>query len=253
MTSAAARPRGRPRKDRAGTAPNDPPGHQTGDRAHGSAAGPTDRPVDSSTGDPVHGSTPSTDQLLSVALDAFATYGYQGVSVRTLNRELGVSHNLLHQRFGSKQAIWYAAVDHGFGRLTAELARATAEQDDPLAQLRAFITAFVAFSARHPQLYRLVNQESSQHTERLDYLLDRYVRPTIGRMAPIYEELVEHGRIRALSWEAVYHLITAGGAAKYGADALSTALFSADALAADGMDSYADCIASLIIDGLRTP
>ncbi|MDT7670530.1 MAG: TetR/AcrR family transcriptional regulator, partial [Pseudonocardiales bacterium] len=54
------------------------------------------------------------DDVLAAALHAFATHGYQGVSVRTLNRELGVSHNLLHQRFGSKEAIWYAAVDWGF-------------------------------------------------------------------------------------------------------------------------------------------
>ncbi|MEA2471907.1 MAG: TetR/AcrR family transcriptional regulator, partial [Thermoleophilaceae bacterium] len=43
----------------------------------------------------------STEQILDTAFRAFATHGYDGVSVRTLNRELGVSHNLIHQRFRS--------------------------------------------------------------------------------------------------------------------------------------------------------
>ena len=53
----------------------------------------------------------SLDEILGAALRAFATHGYDGVSLRTLNRELGASHNLLHGRFGSKEALWYAAVD----------------------------------------------------------------------------------------------------------------------------------------------
>ena len=45
-----------------------------------------------------------------MALRAFATLGYDGVVLRTLNRELGGSHNLLNGRFGSKEAL---LVRHG--------------------------------------------------------------------------------------------------------------------------------------------
>jgi TetR/AcrR family transcriptional regulator len=38
-------------------------------------------------------STPLED-ILEAGLAAFATYGYEGVSLRMLNRGLGVSHNL---------------------------------------------------------------------------------------------------------------------------------------------------------------
>ncbi len=51
------------------------------------------------------------DEILGAALRAFATHGYEGVSVRTLNRELGVSHSLINGRFGSKEDLWYATVD----------------------------------------------------------------------------------------------------------------------------------------------
>ncbi|HEY6575085.1 MAG TPA: helix-turn-helix domain-containing protein, partial [Mycobacterium sp.] len=47
--------------------------------------------------------------ILEAALVAFATYGYDGVSLRTLNRDLGVSHNLIYQRFGGKDDLWRAS------------------------------------------------------------------------------------------------------------------------------------------------
>src|SRR3981189_248718 len=56
----------------------------------------------------------SLEDILSAALKAFATHGYDGVALRTLNRELGVSHNALNGRFGSKEALWYATVDWAF-------------------------------------------------------------------------------------------------------------------------------------------
>ena len=39
----------------------------------------------------------AVEAMLAAALRAFATHGYDGVSVNALSRQLGVSHNLLHQ------------------------------------------------------------------------------------------------------------------------------------------------------------
>ncbi|HEX4249877.1 MAG TPA: TetR/AcrR family transcriptional regulator [Pseudonocardia sp.] len=190
------------------------------------------------------------DDVLAAALHAFAIHGYQGVSVRTLNRELGVSHNLLHQRFGSKEAIWYAAVDWGFGGLVEQLARADDDRADPLDRLRVFIRTFVAFNARHPDLVRVANAEGGQPTERLDYLLDNYVRPTIERTSPIVEQLVAAGRLKDVSRAAIYFLVTSGAGAMYSNDAMTRALFSADVLALERVDEYADGVATIILDGL---
>src|SRR5712672_1223853 len=100
------------------------------------------------------------EQILDAAFRAFATYGYDGVSVRTLNRELGVSHNLIHQRFGSKRQLWYAAVDRAFGSQVSELARTfDPTLTDPLDQLNHAIRRFVRYSAEHPEVLGLMNIE----------------------------------------------------------------------------------------------
>jgi AcrR family transcriptional regulator len=84
------------------------------------------------------------DDVFREALKAFATLGYDGVSMRNLNRDSGGSHNLLSGRFGSKKTLWYATVDWAFGPLVHRLATAfDPTLTDPLVQLRITIPAFL--------------------------------------------------------------------------------------------------------------
>ena len=54
------------------------------------------------------------------------------------SRQLGVSHNLIPQRFGSKDRLWYAAVDQGFGTLLSDLLPVVVEANR---LVRAFLAA----------------------------------------------------------------------------------------------------------------
>jgi AcrR family transcriptional regulator len=54
------------------------------------------------------------EEILRAALMAFAEYGYDGMSLRTLNSKLGLSRGAINQRYRSKERLWYAAVDRGF-------------------------------------------------------------------------------------------------------------------------------------------
>ena len=42
------------------------------------------------------------DEILDAALRAFASQGYDAMSLRSLNAELGLSHGTISQRFGTK-------------------------------------------------------------------------------------------------------------------------------------------------------
>src|ERR1700739_136513 len=95
----------------------------------------------------------SLDVILTVALKQFSTVGYDGASLRTINRELGVSHNLLYQRFGTKEDLWRAAVDYGFGGLVSQMQGIfDPTVTEPLEQLRLAIRQFLIYSASHPEL-----------------------------------------------------------------------------------------------------
>jgi AcrR family transcriptional regulator len=192
------------------------------------------------------------EQILDAAFRAFATYGYDGVAVRTLNRDLGVSHNLLHQRFGSKQALWYAAVDRAFSQQVTVLATAfDPTLTDPLDQLNHAIRRFVHYSAEHPELLGLMNIEARVDSERLDYIYDNYVAPALAPLDRLLDHLREHGRIRPISLRTLFFLIAHGAAAPFTLTALARHFDDSDPLDPDHVAEHAALTADVITNGLR--
>ncbi|WP_448003181.1 TetR/AcrR family transcriptional regulator [Agromyces bauzanensis] len=192
----------------------------------------------------------SNEQIFVAALHAFAVYGYEGVSLRTLNAQLGVSHNVLHQRCGSKADLWRAAVDHGFGGLIEEIVATDDDTRDPLQRLRGIIREFVLANARRPDLLRLVNAEGSQRTERLDYLYENYLVMMETVIRPIVDDLVAQGRIRAVPWRTLFFLITSGGVAIFSNEGLAGLIDDTDPQQPNRLREHADVVADIIVSGL---
>ena len=194
----------------------------------------------------------TVEQILDAAFRAFATYGFDGVAVRTLNRELGVSHNLIHQRFGSKLGLWYAAVDRAFGRQVTELATTfDPTLADPLDQLNHAIRRFVHYSAEHPELLGLMNIEARVDSERLDYIYDNYVAPALAPLRQLLDHLRKEGRVRPISIRALFFLIAHGAAAPFTLAPLARHFDDTDPLDPDQVAEQAALTADVITNGLR--
>src|SRR5712691_971061 len=189
--------------------------------------------------------------VLAAAVNEFAVHGYNGVSVRTLSRTLGVSHNLLHQRFGSKEALWRAAVDWAFGPLVAVMDEADDERRDPRDRLRTSIRSFVRYSADHPDLLRLMDLEGASPSWRLDYLSDRFIAPVLARTTELLVSLERQGTIQRVPHVVTYYLITSGAGSIFARIALTERLFGSEPLQTDQYDRYADIIADVIVNSLR--
>jgi AcrR family transcriptional regulator len=205
------------------------------------------------TGRPKAQDAPVTvEQILDAAFRAFATYGYDGVAVRTLNRELGVSHNLIHQRFGSKQGLWYAAVDRAFSQQITQLATGfDPTLADPLDQLNHAIRRFVRYSAERPELLGLMNIEARVDSERLDYIYDNYVAPALAPLGALLDHLHENGRIRPISLRALFFLIAHGAAAPFTLAPLARHFDTTDPLDPNQVAEQAVLTADVITSGLR--
>jgi len=154
----------------------------------------------------------SEPDLLDVALDAFADSGYDGTSVREVCRRLGVSHNLVHERYGSKERLWYAAIEHGFRTLAGELAAAAqAATGDELDRLRAILLRYVEVTAERPALIRIINHEAARPGNRLDHVYDRFIRPAHEVADVVLRDLATGGRARPVS-PATLHFLVGHGA-----------------------------------------
>jgi TetR/AcrR family transcriptional regulator len=191
------------------------------------------------------------DQVMVAAIEAFSVHGYKGVSLRTVNDQLGASRNLLYQRFGSKANLWHAAVDWAFRPLVEHLEAADDESADPMVRLRVLTRSFIEYSATRPYLARLVTVEGSAATDRLEYLYHNYIEPVRSRFLPVFALLREQGRIKNIPPEVFYFLLTSGGSAPYGQIGL-VSLMSPELAAADenAAQLYAENVAEVLINGL---
>ena len=221
---------------------------------------PSPSPPPSRRGRPPAGESPaSADEILLAALKGFAAHGYHGMSVRDLNLRLGVSHNLVNRRFGTKAELWRATVDRWFSELLAKLddALATSPDDgagegDPVDVLERFIVTFVEANALRPELTRLMNVEAATPGPRLDHLYGTYVRPVWRRVAQLYQELEDQQRVRPLPAGVLFFLVHgATGPASH--RALAAKLGIGRPADREAAAEHARAIATALLDGLRLP
>jgi len=152
----------------------------------------------------------SEEAILAQGLAAFGELGYDGVTMRDLARRLGVSHNFINDRYGSKEAFWRAVVDRAHEQLQARLGQAMdqpgrAESD----RFQDTIRVFYAVNAELPGLARIMNYEAGRDTPRLRYMLERHIMPMLTEVAPRVADLAAAGMIRDLPLDVILFAIVA--------------------------------------------
>jgi TetR/AcrR family transcriptional regulator len=192
------------------------------------------------------------DAILEMALAMFATVGYNGMSLRTLNRDLGVSHNLIYQRFGTKAELWRAAVDFGFGRLMRQMQGLfDPTLSEPLEQLRLAVHRFVVFSADHPELVALMKIEGRRDTDRLAYIYDTYIEPMLADVARLLVHLADEGVIRPIPLRTFHFLLAHGATAPHALVPLATKFDATCPFEPAAIEEHAHLVSTLLVDGLR--
>lgn len=151
--------------------------------------------------------------LLERLLDAFADLGFEGTSIRELCRHLGVSHNLIHTRYGSKENAWYRAVDHGFEALGAVLTEEPAQgwPQDGLEVLRVSMQRYAEATIERPALARIIQQEAARPGARFDYIYERFIGPWRQVTDALIGHLQAEGVLRPGAVDTVYFFLVTWG------------------------------------------
>ena len=134
-------------------------------------------------------------KLLDAALLAFSENGFKGTSTRDIAERAGVHHPLITYHFKNKEELWRAAADRVFSDFNRALALAAEAQAGECAKARmsAMIRAYVHYAAGQPALHKVMVQEASQPSERLDWLIDTHIRPLFDRAVEEIVVLQERG------------------------------------------------------------
>ncbi|WP_369369823.1 TetR/AcrR family transcriptional regulator [Promicromonospora sp. Populi] len=202
-------------------------------------------------GRPRAGQEPDLDRLLQGALDAFAEQGYDGTSVRGLSRSLGVSHALLTARFGSKEGLWFAAMEHAL----AQSAQTWRDIDvspalDDLEALRQALVQQVIISAAHPQVTRIMSREGGIDSPRIRFVVERFINPLRPGVEHLLARLIAAGRIRPVPYATLHYLGVVGGGAIFANPVEAAMLGAPSPPSAADVRAHAHAVADICIAGI---
>lgn len=134
-------------------------------------------------------------KLLAAAVEAFSEGGFKGTSTRDIADRAGVHHPLITYHFKNKDMLWRAATSAIFREFNIALVKSLAEFEHAAPRQRAevFIRTYVKYAHRQPALHKIILQEASHPSERLDWLIDSHLKPLFGQVSSSLEELQRIG------------------------------------------------------------
>ena len=118
---------------------------------------------------------PTRELILDTAERLFAARGVDGVAVRDLAAEMGITASSLYNHFPSKQALYDAVVERGLGPIVQLVGQAwqpgALRPDD----VHATLDGLTGHLARHPSLASLLQRALLADTGALPPLAERWI------------------------------------------------------------------------------
>ncbi|MEM9408560.1 MAG: TetR/AcrR family transcriptional regulator, partial [Acidobacteriota bacterium] len=156
------------------------------------------------------------DRLIEAALRVFAARGFEGATTREIAQEAGVALAALTYHFESKDELWRCTADRFFleHREHQEQRIAGLEGVDAATVARLVLRDLVRSAAQNPDLHRFVMQEGMAPTPRLEWLVERHVRPQLEILETYFGGEVGRASGFALNGSpALLHYLLVGTAA----------------------------------------
>lgn len=190
-------------------------------------------------------------KLLDAALEAFSEHGFKGTSTRDIADRAGVHHPLITYHFKNKEELWRAAADQVFSDFAATLmsARRAAESQSPRQRMAALIRTYVRYAASKPALHKLMLQESSRSSKRLDWLIDMHLKPVCEAVVRELKPLQEAGIAPAGDPAMLFNLIrmASGGTLALALEVKDTS--GVDFEDPENVEALADMIIAVFLPG----
>ena len=186
-------------------------------------------------------------KLINAALNAFTTQGYDASSTRGIENAAGIKRGLINYHFGSKAALWKASADHLMSITEQDLGAAVKEVEnlEESQRLRAFVRAYVTFCADRPELNRLMIQEGMTADWRLEWLLDRSVRPWYRQVCKVFKHAKTLGLAPQMDPHHFYYVLTGAATLIFSNAAEAEALSGRNPLDSVAVAAHAEAVADL--------
>jgi TetR/AcrR family transcriptional regulator len=194
----------------------------------------------------------SRERILDASLVEFAKHGYEGATTASVARRIGVTQPLIHYHFGSKEALWRAAVELAFSQMAGLLEDMNEESHggDPRQRMREIARRFVRFSAKHPEVSRLIIAESAVPGPRLEWMTEKHLRPLIRRVEQTFRAGRDAGIVKDLSLESLIFVFLGALPHFFDGAPLIGLLWGIDPADEEHVEKYADTLIEVLASGV---
>lgn len=190
-------------------------------------------------------------KLLDAAISAFSENGFKGTSTRDIAERAGVHHPLITYHFKNKDQLWRAAADRVFRDFRASLASSLENNNDdcPKKRMASMIRAYIDYAARQPALHKVLVQEASMPSPRLDWLVDTHLKPFFEASFVMIEDLQELGVAPAGNPKLLFNMIRlcSGGMLALGNELKRSSGIDIESL--ETLDELAEMIVNVFLPG----
>lgn len=139
---------------------------------------------------------PTREIILDAAERLFSARGVDGVAVRDLARELGLTPSSLYNYFPSKQALYDAVLERGLRPIVELVSAAWQPGTFQRDRMRATLDGLVTHLSSHPHLAQLMQRALLSESESVRALIARWVAPLYGTGVAVIKEAA-----RDAGWE----------------------------------------------------
>lgn len=193
-------------------------------------------------------------ELLAAALVEFGARGFDGASTRSIAQRADAHQPQINYHFESKEALWFASVEHLFGLLGEALAGVTLSVDDDPDQLsESFAEAvrrFVRFAAAHPELNQIVVHEATEDSDRLRWLVRHHVRPLYDAIRVAWQRLRDAGIAAPIDPALVHYVIVGAASLPFVNAPEARLLIGAEPTDPAWVEVHADGLVATLLPGL---
>lgn len=188
--------------------------------------------------------------LLEAALREFAAHGFEAASTRAIAAAAQTQQPQINYHFASKEALWKASVDHLFGRLDTLVNEHLSPTDTSteVDEFTAWVRAFVHAVAELPQLNRIMVQEATIDSERLQWIVDRHSRARFDAVTARWNSLRAAGVVPDIDETAFYYMLI-GAASLPFVNAPEARLLGRNTLDDRFVELHADAVVALVTGG----
>lgn len=143
--------------------------------------------------------------ILTVALKLFSEYGYAGVGIRDISKEIGIRESALYKHYSGKQAIFDAILKDIEGRYQEEFSTFTppesvaeilsGESDVRQELFRISLTMFKFYLKTEygSQLRRMLTIEQYRDSEASKFFRELIIDRGLGYISGVFTSLIKNG------------------------------------------------------------